>query len=116
MKNQNGFATVEAIVAILMLSLGMMGLLATAAATTQLVAEGRQQTYASTLAADRFELLRSQDCATLSPGSEPVGRYTVSWSDEPLPTGKATKISVKVMSPTPKGSRTDTFSTVVRCT
>lgn len=116
MKNQSGFATVEAVVAILMLSLGMMGLLATAAATTQLVAEGRQQTYASTLATDRFEQLRSQDCASLSPGSQAVGRYTVSWSDQPLPTGKAAKITVNVKSPTRSGSRTDTFSTVVRCT
>ncbi len=116
MKNQSGFATTEAIVAVLMLSLGMMGLLATAAATTQLVAEGRQSTYASTLAADRFELLRSQDCASLSPGSEPVGRYTVSWSNESLAAGKAAKVTVDVTSPTPKGSRTDTFSTVLRCT
>lgn len=115
MKGERGFTIVEVLVAVLVLTVGLLGLATTAALVTRMVAQGDRYTEAATLASRRFEILRSRGCSSLSNGSETVGRFTVSWTVASTAGGKARTVTVTVVSPTGRGRRTDTFSNTIIC-
>ena len=60
---RQGFTLVDLIVAIVILSIGVLGLASTAAVVTPQIGGGAQQTRAATVAQTRFEELRSMPCA-----------------------------------------------------
>ena len=65
-----GFTLVELIVALLVLEVGLLGLLATAACVTRLIERGERASRAVMFAADRLERLRTTACASRAGGSE----------------------------------------------
>jgi len=78
-----GFTVVEIIVAIMVLSIGVLGLAATAAVVQRQMASGERQAAAAAIAQSRFDKLTSVNCQTLSttPGTASWrhGHVTESW-------------------------------------
>ncbi len=60
--NARGFTIVEIIIAIVVLTVGLLGLVSTAALVTRMIARGQRSAVASTFAAQRMELLRPAGC------------------------------------------------------
>ncbi len=115
MTDGRGFTLVEVIVAILILSVGLLGLVTTAAITTRMIAQGQRYSETSTLAAQQLEILRSQDCAGLNGGSRSAGAFSVTWTVSTVAGGRARALDVVVTSPTGHGTRADTFATTIPC-
>ena len=113
MKNERGFTIVEVLVAVMILTVGLLGLVTTAALVTRMIGQGQRQTEAAALAADRFEQLRSVPCAALADGSSTQGGFTVAW--RVAGAADSRDIDVIVTSPTPRGTRQDRFSTTRYC-
>ena len=77
-----GFTLVELVVAILVLTVGLLGLASTAAVVTRQMGSAAQQTIAAQTAQSRFEKLRSNyNCAALSGGSATAAKnVTETWT------------------------------------
>lgn len=115
MTSQRGFTIVEVLVAVMILSVGLMGLVTTAGLVTRMIAQGHRSTEAATLANERIELLRAQGCPAATSASETRGAYTVAWRVVAMPSPKGRAIQVSVRSPTGRSTRTDNFQTVHFC-
>lgn len=115
MNDEHGFTIVEVLIAVLILSVGLLALVGSAAVTTRMISQGQRYSEASALANERFEILRSQTCASMTGGSATQGRFTVTWSVVPDATGRSRIVSVRVVSPTASGTRADDFRTVILC-
>ena len=60
--NERGFTIVEIIIAIMVLTVGLLGLVSTAALVTRMIGRGQRSAVASTFAAQRMERLRAGAC------------------------------------------------------
>lgn len=75
-----GFTLVELVVAIVILSVGLLGLASTAAVVTRQMGGGAQQTIAANLATARFESLRAGGCTALAGGTQKTRGLTEVWT------------------------------------
>lgn len=115
MRSERGFTIVEILVAVMILSVGLMGLVTTAGLVTRMIGQGHRYTEASALANERIEVLRSQGCPAAASATETRGAFTVSWRVVAMAAPKGRRLVVNVQSPTTRGTRTDTFETVHFC-
>ncbi len=119
MSARRGFTVVEVVVAIVVLSIGILGLATTAALVTRMIGQGTRFTEASTLAQERFEMLRPLPCDSLRAGTATPSPYAVAWTVDSIggrPPGRLVRVLVKA--PTAAGGarvRTDTFTTTFTC-
>jgi len=113
MTNRNGFTIVEVVVAIMIFSLGILGLVSTAATVTRMVGRSQQYNMAASLAQQQVEILRATTCASMAAGSGTSGNYAIAWTVTAVTNGK--QIGVTVTYPTTKGSHTDTFTSIISC-
>lgn len=86
-RNERGFTIVEVLIAIIVLTVGLLGLMGTAALVTRMIARGQRSAVASIHAAERFEQLRATACLTRTDATEvfyrggtAVGRNEWTWS------------------------------------
>src|SRR5438552_19088767 len=70
MKTERGFTIVEVIVAIIVLTVGLLGLVATSALVTRMIARGQRSNNAATFAAQRLEILRTTGCRARAAGHD----------------------------------------------
>ena len=70
MKNERGFTIVEVIVAIIVLTVGLLGLVTTSALVTRMIARGQRSNNAATFAARRLEILRATACRARAAGKD----------------------------------------------
>jgi Tfp pilus assembly protein PilV len=112
---EGGFTIVEVLIAMLVLTVGLLGLASTAGYVTRMVGQGNRFTEAATLANREFEILRAGGCSAMTNGSRTSGQFSVSWTVTSVSSGKANQIQVTVTSPTGSGTRTDTFTSTVLC-
>ncbi len=91
MNNRHGFTIIEVIIAIIVLTVGLLGLVTTAALVTRMIARGQRSAMAATYAAQRMERMRPAACIdaqrvggtdTLYRGSTWVATSTWSFVDE----------------------------------
>ena len=61
-KNERGFTIIEIIVAIVVLTVGLLGLVTTAALVTRMIGRGQRSAVAATFASQRMERLRGGAC------------------------------------------------------
>ncbi len=115
MTDNRGFTVVEVLIAVLVLGIGLLGLVASAAVTTRMIGQGQRYSEASAVAGQRFEMLRSVSCPNMADGSQQQGPYAVSWSVQTVAGGRAEGVTVVVQSPTGRGMRADTFVTTIPC-
>jgi prepilin-type N-terminal cleavage/methylation domain-containing protein len=74
MNAKRGFTIVEVLVAIVVLTVGLLGLVTTAALTTRMIARGQRSSMAATFAAQRMERLRVTGCANQAAGADTLRR------------------------------------------
>lgn len=117
-----GITLVEVILAITLLTVGLLGLATATALVTRMVAQGRRTTAASLFAVQRLEWLRAAACvagAAVQAGRETVQRGTVvvmsnSWRFSPL--GDRTwQIELTTSYPGHRGARSMVTESAVVC-
>jgi len=86
--NESGFTIVEIIIAIIVLTVGVLGLVSTAALVTRMIGRGRVTEGAAIFAAQRLEMLRASACTVRQPGFEyqyrgtyPIAYNLWTWAD-----------------------------------
>ncbi len=121
---RRGFTIVEVIVAIMVLTVGLLGLVTTAALVTRMIGRGQRSAVAGVFAAQRMERLRTAACipAQRVPGGENLTRgsmvvATNTWRFTLVTGSTATwKIDVTTIYKTIKNrSRTERMETTVIC-
>jgi prepilin-type N-terminal cleavage/methylation domain-containing protein len=95
-----GLTLVELIVAVMVFSVGILGLASTAGVLVRQMGDGARQTIAAQAAASRFERLRSIPCTTIASG-QATGRSGVSesWVKTASPRSVIVTDTVKYDSP-----------------
>lgn len=63
---RSGFTLVELMVAVLIITVGLLGLVSVAGSTTRMIGEGIREQSAAVMAVSRFELNRSVQCSALT--------------------------------------------------
>ncbi len=113
--NRTGFTIIEVIVAILILTVGLVALASTAGLVTRMIGQSKRFEAAAELAAERIELIRADTaCPSLGSGSATSGANTVAWSVTSF--GRGEQIQVIVTWPVSAGnSRADTFNAFYSC-
>ena len=115
MRHRNGVTILEVLVAMLVLTVGILAMATTAALVTRMIGQGQRFSEVGAVASQRIEILRSQSCGALSNGSATEGAYVLSWTVDSVAGGKARSVQVIVVSPTVRGTRADTFATTIPC-
>ena len=112
--SRGGFTIVELIVAIMVFSIGVLGLAATTATVARLMGSASRQTIAAAVAQSRIEKLRATSCASLASGSETVRGVTSTWSVVVATRGDS--VTETVTFPIGRGrTRTRVYKTMVTC-
>ena len=110
---RRGFTLVELLVAIIVLSIGLLGLASTSAVVTRQIGGGAQMTLAATTAQARFELLRSQNCTTLSNGSASARGISEVWVVTVRT--RAREVTDTVKFTTTRGESVHAYRTMIPC-
>ena len=110
---RSGFTLVELLVAIVILTIGLLALAATAGMVASHVGDGGRLTGAAHAARTVVDSLSAQPCARLTSGTSALGGVTIAWTvraDSAVAT-----VDVTVGSTMRRGRRRDTFQAVVPC-
>jgi len=111
--NRRGFSLVEVMIAIVILTTGVLALAASSAATTRLIAQGGSLGRSAAAAEGRIEILRATPCAHLAGGTTYDGPYVVVATV--TGSGNLRTVVVAVSYRTGRSTRTDTFNTYISC-
>src|SRR5688500_12664371 len=79
-----GFTLLEVLVALVILSTGILGLAANAALVSRLVGDGSRLTIAATVATARLEQLRALPCARVASGMAVTRGIEEGWTAAPM--------------------------------
>ena len=74
MKSEQGFTIVEVIVAIIVLTVGLLALVTSAALVTRMIGRGQRSAVAAQYAQRRLEMLRVSGCTSQAGGTEVLMR------------------------------------------
>ncbi len=121
-KNQGGFTIIEIIIAIIVLTVGVLGLVTTAALVTRMIARGQRSATAASFASRRLERMRAAGCVaaqrvdgqdTLYRGSTWVAVNTWTFTNAP---NQNFRLKVVTRYKTIKNRvRTDSTETTIPC-
>lgn len=78
MRNRQGFTLIEVIMAVVVLSVGVLGMLTTFALVTRMVGRGSSANRAANFAEQRLERLRQTGCTSQASSSDTLYRGTTS--------------------------------------
>jgi prepilin-type N-terminal cleavage/methylation domain-containing protein len=119
---RSGFTLVEALVAVVVVGVGIVALMSASASVTRMIGRGKMETVAAVAASRRMEVLRSAAEATLprcinpaftSGGPVMVGGVAEEW--EVAASGRVRPVRVTVTYLTVHGLRTARLETRIRC-
>ena len=114
-----GFTLIEILIAIVILSIGVLGMVGTAGLVSRMIGQGKRNTQAATVAMQRMETIRetamstNPRCTALAGGTATTSGVTETWTVSG--TGRSRRIRLIVVYPTNRGVATDTVNTVVLC-
>lgn len=119
--HNDGFTLIEILVAIVILSVGLLALAQASGAVTTMIGRGKQDTKAALVAQARLETLRqiaattTPKCTALSNGTRtiPQDGTTETWTISG--TGATRTVLVAVTYRVSRGTRTDTLTTQLEC-
>jgi len=120
LKNQSGFTIIEIIIAIIVLTVGVLGMVTTAALVTRMIARGQRSAEASAFAARRLERERVAACNAQNNGSETLSRgstvvATNVWTYTNLGNQNYRLKIVSTYRTTKNKSRSDSTETTISC-
>jgi prepilin-type N-terminal cleavage/methylation domain-containing protein len=122
MRTRSGFTLVEVLVAVTILTVGVVAMAGSTATVTRMINRGKVDTRAAQLATQRMEELRRIAYSTsprcTDPGltngaSAANAGITVSWTVVPGPTGRT--LNVVSAYATPRGPRSQALTSYVEC-
>jgi prepilin-type N-terminal cleavage/methylation domain-containing protein len=114
-----GFTLVEVLIAVVILSVGVLGMVGAAGLVSRMIGQGKRNTQAAVVAMQRMEILRGQAlstnprCTALAGGTAATTGVTETWTV--TGTGKSRRIRLIVQYQTNRGTAVDTMHTVVSC-
>jgi Tfp pilus assembly protein PilV len=121
-RSEAGFTVVEVIIAIMVLTVGLLGLVTTAALVTRMIGRGQRSAVAGNFAAQRLERLRTAACipAQRVPGAENLMRGSTAIASNvwrfTLVAGNTWRIDITTTYKTVKNrSRTERMESTVIC-
>jgi len=119
-RNDSGFTLIELMVAVIILSVGILALASGSGAVYRMLGAGKRTTRAVTTASQQMELLRRQAnatnprCTALAGGSATsTGNVTTTWTVTGA--GNSRDVRVWVRYPTNRGTTADTLFTTLPC-
>jgi prepilin-type N-terminal cleavage/methylation domain-containing protein len=122
MKSRRGFTVVEVVIAIVVMSVGLLGLVTASAMVTRMIARGQRTAKGSTWGARRLEILRTTGCSSQAAGYDTlytqshVAVATNSWMFTNTTQGNAWTVVDTVSYQTAQGKwRKDVLETEVSC-
>ena len=107
----SGFTLVEAVVAMTLLSFGLIAAASGMGAVARMLYEGRVMTESATIAARRMALVRAEGCGAA--GQEVQGSFAVAWGGSAVPHGRVVSVTVRRLGPRP--GRPDTVDSFQKC-
>ena len=119
MNNEKGFTLVELLVAVDILTVGVLALVGSAASVTKMIGSGKHTTNATLVAERRLEALRSNAlsttpaCTSLTNGSATGAGYSESW--RVTGSGASRTLVVQVVYTDQPGLDTLALTTVIGC-
>ena len=114
MNNERGFSMAEVMIAMVILTVGVLGIAASSAAITKMTAEGGRGGGSAAVAESRIESLNATPCANLTAtGSATTGKYTESWTITSA--NLLRTITETVSYPYGRGTRTSTYVAYISC-
>jgi len=112
---RRGLTLIEMIIAIIVMSIGIMGLAGTASYVAMQMGGGNAQTIAAALATKVSDSLSARRCAALVSGSQTKRGVTISWT---VTDSSRTKwVTEQAQYKTKRGAtKTFNYTTVIQCT
>ena len=115
---RRGVTMIELLVALAIVSVGVLALSGGAALVTRLTGGGTVQTRAAMIANQHIEQFRAVACTSVSTGTDTVRSVISSWTATPVTSNgsrRGTSISLTVQYPTTKGMRSQAYTTLLPC-
>ena len=110
---RHGFTVIEMIIAIMVMSVGIMGLAGTARYVAMQMGNGRTQTIAATFATKVADSLSARRCSALVGGSATKRGVTITWT---VADSSRTKwVTEQVQYKTKSGPKSLSYLTVIQC-
>jgi prepilin-type N-terminal cleavage/methylation domain-containing protein len=117
--DERGFTMIELIIAIVILSVGILGMVGTAGLVSRMIGQGKRNTRAAAVGMQRMETLRqvakstTPRCTALAGGNATTNGVAETWTV--TGTGRSRRLRIILAYQTNSGTLTDTVITVVRC-
>lgn len=116
MQNRRGLSIVEVLVALLVVSVGVLAMAGSSALTVRVAGAAARERRAAERAASRVASLAAQGCGTAHDGSydDAVAPLQERWTVKPVAHGMA-EVSVLVTWPAPAGPRSFSLGSALLC-
>ena len=121
-RSRSGFTLVEVLIAVTVLSVGIIALAGNAAMATRMIGRGKSDTQAAQLATLKADSLRARAyatdprCTALVNGTSTASEHvTLSWTVTVPATGVGRNLTVSAAYKTPRGTHTEVLTTYIEC-
>lgn len=111
--NDRGFSLIELMIAMIILTVGVLGLAGSARLVTSMTGKGGRYGGSASVASSRFETLRATTCASLANGSATTGKFSESWTITTSSLLRTISLTISYRDGT--STRTANFSTTISC-
>jgi type II secretion system protein I len=112
-RSQQGFTLVELLVAVVILSVGLLALASSSAVMMTQLGDSQSKTLAASVAETRFERIRATACASRTSGSAVSRGISETWTRWPL--ARADDVTVTVQLTSLHKTQTKTFQSYLPC-
>ena len=121
-RSRSGFTLIEVLVAVTLLSVGVVAMASSAGMVNRMVGRGKVDTRAAQLATLKLDSLRvsaystTPRCTALANGGpDAIGNVSLSWTVAIAATGTGRDVSVSASYATPQGTHTEALTTYIEC-
>lgn len=111
--NTRGFSLIELMIAMVILTVGVLGVTASARMVTQMTGSGGRYGGSAAVASSRFEILRASTCTTLANGTATTGKYSESWTIATA--GQLKTVTLTITYNNGTTTRSDVYSSSISC-